>query len=122
LERFAFQVVLPDSYDSPAGVCQGPVSLSVSLAVARNLGRPIPIVDLVPASPVVGAPVPETAVDKNCQPGRAKDNVSLSAQAWQRCPVKAVTQADTVEGLTQYDFWRSTFASLGAHPRPHRFV
>ncbi len=108
--------MLPYAHDNPTGTGQSAVGVQVPPPVTVNLGRPVPVVDLMTPPAMVRATVPETAVHKNGYTCRPEHDVCLAAQARQGRPVKAVTQAQSMQGLAQGDLRSSTFPALPAHP------
>lgn len=71
-------LVLPDADDCPSGFGQRRRRLLVALNSAGKLGRPVPLV-CGGLSPMLGAGVPETAVDKHRNLARGEDDVGPDA-------------------------------------------
>jgi hypothetical protein len=61
------------------------------------------------------APVPEAAIDEDRHTCRPEHDVGFAPEAWQRCPVEAVTKPQSMQRAAKDKFWRCALAALGAH-------
>ena len=74
---FFLQRMLRDPEDAPSSLFQLPIHLTVALTVASDFGFPkLPVSIRCPIA--LGAAVPETPVDKDCQPLLPEREIRLS--------------------------------------------
>jgi hypothetical protein len=81
--------VLPDAYDPPAISLELDCLSAVALNVFAQLSLPEPIVTARPYV-VLGAAVPEAAIDEDCDPGAGERDIGPADSCR---PLNAVTQA-----------------------------
>jgi hypothetical protein len=109
-------VVFPGADDNPACGCQALVGVGVAGFVRRYLGWPVPAVGGGPGVAVLGAAVPEAAVDVHRDPGRAEDDVGAAPQAREGLAVHAVAQAPRMQMPAQGELGGGVAGALELHP------
>jgi hypothetical protein len=97
------------------------VGVLVAAAVAGDLVRPVPTVDIVTALTVLGATVPEAPIYEDGDPLAAENDIGPAPQRRYGRPVKAVTETERVQRPPQSHLRARAFSSLGAHAQAHRF-
>lgn len=107
--------MLPVAQHDPAGVGQCPVRLGVALAVARDLLLPVVGMGLGRRSAVLGAAVPEAAVDEHGDLEACEDDVGPAAQIGERTDVDPVTQPMGVQQAPHGHFRLRIARPIGLH-------
>jgi hypothetical protein len=73
--------VLPHAHDRPTGISEAFVGISIASLVPSDLLWPVPLVDLVSSSSVLGAAMPEAAVDEDSDTRSGENDIRLSAES-----------------------------------------
>lgn len=88
--------MLPNAEDCPAGADQSEVGVAIPIDVALDLFGPVPAVGSVLTLSVIGAPVPEAAIDEHRHLHLGEDDVGLAAECRDGPAVHEVAQAAPV--------------------------
>ena len=108
-------LVLPHTYDRPSLSTQEIVRLAISLHIARELLKP-PLTVVGRKVPVLGAPVPEAAVDEDGDLCGSEHDVDAAAgMAGNDRDVQSVPEATTVELLPKGDLGLRVSRALLLH-------
>ena len=95
LSDAAWVFVLPYAHDGPTGVVQRCVNYLIAVLVLLDLGRPVLVIP--DGRPVmVGAAVPEAAVDEDCDLGAREHDVRCAPQLGNRSGSNAISEAKLV--------------------------
>ena len=89
--------MFPYSNNGPASPPQPLVCVAVTFAVASDLLRPVPGIDLMIPHSVPRTTVPETTIDEDCDLRRSEDNVNPSASARNDLAIEPVSKPDRVQ-------------------------
>ena len=109
-------LVLPDAEDGPSEGGQMSVGLAVSFDVPCKFGRP-PRAVVRGCRLVLGASVPEAAVDEHCDLGAGEKDVSTApGHAWEGM-VDAISEPESVEFAAQQQLRFGVACGLARHPR-----
>jgi hypothetical protein len=109
-------LVLPDSHYSPTSAGQCSIDPLVSVHVAIELGRPVPLVGRG-AAPVLGAHVPEAAVDKHSDLTRREDDVGPDLDAFWEAEeqVLPISVSELVQRAAEGNLWLRVGPPVGLH-------
>jgi hypothetical protein len=110
--------VLPDSNHAPASVHEAGFRVGVSTSIVRQLPRP-PVPVLLGGRTVLGARVPEAAVNKHGDLRRTELKVRCSTRPRHRGPLKSESQTSTEQLAAQREFDLGVLGLLFAHLRGH---
>ena len=108
-------LVLPDPDRRPPCCQQALVGVEITVLVGFDLLRPVPAVGAMPTTAVLGAAMPEAAVDENGDLGTGEDDVGLSGKAWERAPVDAVAQPAPMKDTSERQLRSGVTSGEGTH-------
>ena len=107
--------MLPVAQHNPPGVDQCPVRLGVALTVAHDLLLPVVGMGLGRRSAVLGAAVPEAAVDEHRDLEACEDDVGPAAQVGKGAGVDPITQPMGVQQTPHGHFRLRIARPIGLH-------
>lgn len=108
-------LMLPDPDRDPSCGDQSLVSVAIPVLVGCDLRQPVPAVGAVRAPTVLGAAVPEAAVDEDGHLGAGKDDVGLPSEVRQRASMDPVAKATPVELSAERQLRPGVASGEGAH-------
>lgn len=108
-------LVFPHSDHEPSSVDEALGGIEVSLAVAFDLGGPVPAIDFVPAPAMIRAPMPEAPIHEHRNTDWAEDDVCSPAEGGHGAAVDAVPKAHPVELAPKRKLRHRVLVLLGAH-------
>lgn len=109
-------LMLPDPHGRPAARCQKPVCFGIPRLVAGDLVGPVPRVCLWRVA-VVGAAMPEAAVNEHRYPAVREQDVSCAPKIRQRPPVYEEAESLRVQGTSESQLGRRVPGPLRTHSR-----
>ena len=89
---FLRYLMLPDANDHETVLDEPRIGVAIPTAVRLDFFPPPRVVGLGP-SPVVGATMPEAAIDKDRDPSRSEYEIGSTPQAGQNWLVNSITQS-----------------------------
>lgn len=110
LNRFMF----PDPYRSPSLCAQAHVRIGIALLVGVNLVVP-PIGIVLGRNVVLGAAMPETAINENCHLGGPEGDVRAASRHTGQRTVDPIAKTERKQGATQGNFRRGVADLLVRH-------
>lgn len=106
--------MLPNADWQPPGRTEPFVGIAVTPSVGLNLFAPERGVGLRPGR-VLGAAMPEAAIDEHCDSGRSEDDVGASTEAGQYRAVDPESETLGVEGATKLNLRPRVSPSRSRH-------
>lgn len=111
-------LVLPHTYDVPTATGQRIVGVPVTCDIGVELDCPPGAVG-AGGGAVLGAPVPEAAVDEHRHLGRTENHIGASAPPGCGGAVETVAKSESVQPTTQRHLGCGVASGLAFHPVPH---
>lgn len=115
-------LVFPEAQRVPSCGEESTVRVLVSLRVRGQLLPPVVGVVSGRGAVMVGAPVPEAAVDEDGDPQRGKGNVRSSPTIERQWIVHPVSKPGGVEESAYVKFWAGVSSRVRAHDRSSRWA